>query len=83
MCIGIPGRITALGPDDVATVDVGGTPRAINIGLLAGEPIAPGDWVVIHMGFALQTMSESEAREALEFLAAAEAGDIEANGPAR
>ncbi|MFB9247157.1 HypC/HybG/HupF family hydrogenase formation chaperone [Sphaerisporangium melleum] len=53
---------------DLAKVDVSGVRRAINIGLLEGEPLAPGDWVLIHVGFALSKIDEAEARSALDFL---------------
>lgn len=70
MCLGIPGEVVELVPDrpDLATVDVSGVRRAINIGLLADEPPQPGDWVLIHVGFALSTIDEAEAKAALDFL---------------
>jgi hydrogenase expression/formation protein HypC len=70
MCLGIPGEVVELLPDqpDLASVDVSGVRRAINIGLLADEPPKPGDWVLIHVGFALSKIDESEARAALDFL---------------
>ncbi|MFG1754685.1 HypC/HybG/HupF family hydrogenase formation chaperone [Streptosporangium sandarakinum] len=49
-------------------VDVSGVRRAINIGLLEGEPLATGDWILIHVGFALSKIDETEARAALDFL---------------
>jgi hydrogenase expression/formation protein HypC len=71
MCLGIPGEIVELVPDqpDLARVDVSGVRRAINIALLEGEPLAPGDWVLIHVGFAMSKIDEAEAAAALEFLA--------------
>ncbi|GGK75973.1 hydrogenase assembly protein HupF [Sphaerisporangium melleum] len=70
MCLGIPGEIVEILSDrpDLAKVDVSGVRRAINIGLLEGEPLAPGDWVLIHVGFALSKIDEAEARSALDFL---------------
>ncbi|WP_442816037.1 HypC/HybG/HupF family hydrogenase formation chaperone [Streptosporangium sp. NBC_01810] len=53
---------------DLAMVDVSGVKRAINIGLLEGEFIVPGDWILIHVGFALSKIDEVEARAALDFL---------------
>ncbi|GLW23415.1 HypC/HybG/HupF family hydrogenase formation chaperone [Microbispora triticiradicis] len=53
---------------DLATVDVSGVRRAVNIDLLDGQPLRPGDWVLIHVGFALSKIDEDEARAALEFL---------------
>ncbi|MEX5632314.1 HypC/HybG/HupF family hydrogenase formation chaperone [Parafrankia sp. FMc2] len=70
MCLGIPGEIVAIRPDnpDIATVDVSGVRRAINIGLLDACPPGPGDWVLIHVGFALSRIDEAEAQAAMEFL---------------
>ncbi|WP_307848669.1 HypC/HybG/HupF family hydrogenase formation chaperone [Microbispora oryzae] len=53
---------------DLAKVDVSGVRRAINIGLLEGERLEPGDWILIHVGFALSKIDEAEAKAALEFL---------------
>jgi hydrogenase expression/formation protein HypC len=70
MCLGIPGEIVELPPDrpDLAKVDVSGVRRAINVGLLEEEDLAPGDWVLIHVGFALSKIDEQEAKAALAFL---------------
>ena len=69
MCLAIPAQIVQLLPDsDLATADVSGVKRNINIGLLEGEGIAAGDWVLIHVGFAISKVDEEEARSSLEFL---------------
>jgi hydrogenase expression/formation protein HypC len=70
MCLGIPGEVIDFLPDqpDLAKVDVSGVKRVINIGLLADEKVEPGDWVLIHVGFALSKIDEAEAAAALEFL---------------
>jgi hydrogenase expression/formation protein HypC len=70
MCLGIPGEVIEILTDrpDLAKVDVSGVKRAINIGLLEGEVIVPGDWVLIHVGFAMSKIDEDEAKAALEFL---------------
>jgi hydrogenase expression/formation protein HypC len=70
MCLGIPGEIVELMDDrpDLAKVDVSGVRRAINIGLLTDEKLEPGDWVLIHVGFALSKIDEEEAKAALDFL---------------
>ena len=49
-------------------MDVSGVRRMINIGLLADDPPVPGEWVLIHVGFALSKIDEDEAAAALEFL---------------
>lgn len=70
MCLGIPGEVIEIMTDrpDLARVDVSGVKRAINIGLLEEEDVQPGDWVLIHVGFALSKIDEEEARAAMEFL---------------
>ena len=70
MCLGIPGEVVELLDDrpDLAKVDVSGVRRAINIGLLSDEQVEPGDWVLIHVGFALSKIDEQEAKAALAFL---------------
>ena len=70
MCLGIPGEVVELYSDrkDLAKVDVSGVKRAINVGLLEGETLQPGDWILIHVGFALSKIDEEEAKAALEFL---------------
>jgi hydrogenase expression/formation protein HypC len=81
MCLGIPAQLVAgdTGHPDLAMVDMGGVSRAINLGLLDERP-GPGDWVLVHMGFALQTMTTGEARDALDALGAErEAADREAD----
>jgi hydrogenase expression/formation protein HypC len=89
MCLGIPARITVgeTGHPDLAAVDMGGVTRVVNIGLL-DEPPQPGDWILVHMGFALSTMTAAEAADAMAALGAEreaedrEAAALEANGEA-
>jgi len=68
MCLGIPGRVVEI-PDgyhgQIGLVDVAGEKRRVNIGLLEDEPARPGDWVIIHMGFAVEKTDEAGAAEAL------------------
>ena len=81
MCLGIPAQLVAgdTGHPDLAMVDMAGVSRPINIGLLDERP-GLGDWVLVHMGFALQTMTAQEARDALDALGAErEAADREAD----
>lgn len=65
MCLGIPGRILELPADqpDLGRVDVDGVVRGINLSLLADDPPVAGEWVLIHLGFALQKMTEAEVDE--------------------
>ena len=70
MCLGIPGEIVEILADreDMAMVSVEGVKRVVNIGLLEDEPLVPGDWILIHVGFALSKIDEREAKASLEWL---------------
>ncbi|HET6502288.1 MAG TPA: HypC/HybG/HupF family hydrogenase formation chaperone [Amycolatopsis sp.] len=70
MCLGIPGEIIEISQErpDLAKVAVSGVKRTINIGLLSDDPPTPGEWILIHVGFALSKIDEKEAAAALEFL---------------
>jgi hydrogenase expression/formation protein HypC len=70
MCLGIPGEVIEFlpGQPDLARVDVSGVRRVINVGLLVDDMPVPGEWVLIHVGFALAKIDEAEAAAALEFL---------------
>jgi hydrogenase expression/formation protein HypC len=70
MCLGIPGQVVELldEHEHLARVDVSGVGRVINIGLLVDEGIQCGDWVLIHVGFAMSKIDEEEARLALASL---------------
>jgi hydrogenase expression/formation protein HypC len=68
MCLGIPGRIVEIRDNPhLATVDILGEKSAINIGMIE-EPLAPGDYVLIHVGFAMTKIDAAEARQALDGL---------------
>jgi hydrogenase expression/formation protein HypC len=74
MCLGIPGRIVKI--DDatrkLATVDVGGVRRQVNIACIVDEthPVEAcvGDWVLVHVGFAMSRIDEQQAAETLKIL---------------
>jgi hydrogenase expression/formation protein HypC len=70
MCLGIPGQLKELSDvhEHLARVDVSGVSRIINIGLLEDEDLNPGDWVLIHVGFAMSKIDEDEAALALASL---------------
>ena len=73
MCLAIPGRITEVVDEEhrLARVDVAGVRRTINIGLLdddLGHGVEPGDWVLVHVGFALSKVDEDEAAATLALL---------------
>ena len=81
MCLGIPGRIVKI--DDaakrLATVDVGGVKRQVNIACIVDDahPVkgCVGDWVLVHVGFAMSRIDEGEAIKTLELLR--ELGEME------
>jgi hydrogenase maturation protein HypF len=67
MCLGIPGRIVEIVEgfaDQLALVDVEGAQRRVNIGMLESVP-HPGDMILIHMGFAMEVISQAKADEAI------------------
>jgi hydrogenase expression/formation protein HypC len=70
MCLGIVGHIVTLDENcrDLANVDVAGLVRKINIAILDGESLKPGDYVLIHAGFAIEKISEETARCQVEAL---------------
>jgi hydrogenase expression/formation protein HypC len=79
MCLGIPGRIVDFSSDhpDMARVDVEGVVRNINIALLEDDPAEPGDWVLIHLGFALEKMTQEQVDDARSTLAVLGEGSLE------
>jgi hydrogenase expression/formation protein HypC len=72
MCLAIPGQVVEIvdGVNQIAKVDVVGVRRNINVSLLAvdGDEARPGDWVLIHVGFALSKVDEEEAHATLSIL---------------
>jgi len=72
MCLAIPGRIIEVVDVEnrLARVDVAGVQRNVNIGLLDsdGSSVGAGDWVLIHVGFAISQVDEEEAQATLELL---------------
>lgn len=68
MCLGIPGQViekVAGYGDQLVLVDVVGAQRRVNVGLLEDQRLSPGDWVLIHMGFAVERVDAAGADEAL------------------
>jgi len=67
MCLGIPGQVIEVVDGfegQLALVDVEGAQRRVNIGMLDDAPAA-GDWILIHMGFAMELIDETKAEEAI------------------
>jgi hydrogenase expression/formation protein HypC len=70
MCLAIPGQIVSLGPEaHLAVVEVSKVRRKVNVDLLKGDSLAVGDWVLIHVGFAMTKISDRDAVEQLRLLA--------------
>ncbi|HEY7480521.1 MAG TPA: HypC/HybG/HupF family hydrogenase formation chaperone [Gemmatimonadales bacterium] len=70
MCLGIPGRIVALHDDRgllMGQVDFGGVRRDVCLAYLAGD-VQPGDYAIVHVGFAISKVDEEEARRTFEAL---------------
>jgi hydrogenase expression/formation protein HypC len=86
MCLAIPGKIVEIsssGDRDSALVDVVGVRRRIDLGLLQDDLPVAGDWVLIHVGFAMSKISEQDAidqMETLRILGEAEAAMQEVQG---
>ncbi len=72
ICLAIPGQVIEIvdEPNRLAKVDVAGVQRNINIGLLDedGDSVRTGDWVLIHVGFAISKVDEEEAHATLSLL---------------
>jgi hydrogenase expression/formation protein HypC len=70
MCLGIPGEVVEIleNRPELALVNVSGVRRIVNVGLLEESAVSSGDWVLIHVGFALTKIDEEEATATLRFL---------------
>ena len=70
MCLAIPGKIIEISPDnpDSALVDVVSVRRRVDLGLLQDDRPQPGDWVLIHVGFAMSKISEQDAHDQMQTL---------------
>ncbi|MDO5077191.1 HypC/HybG/HupF family hydrogenase formation chaperone [Corynebacterium sp.] len=66
MCLGVPAQIVEIQDDARATVSISGVSRVISTELLIGEELHLGDWVLVHVGFALSTIDEEEAQITLQ-----------------
>jgi hydrogenase expression/formation protein HypC len=71
VCLGIPGQVIEMiagYSGQLALVDVHGAPRKVNIGMLEGDPPEPGQWILIHMGLAVDRLSADAAEETMRGL---------------
>jgi len=71
MCLAIPARVVELRAADQAIVDLGGVRKEISLALVEG--VEPGDYVIVHVGYALQRLDPAEAQRTLEIFAGAAA----------
>src|SRR5215469_1882808 len=71
MCLAIPGKVIDIVPEslNLATVEVAGVRRKVDLGLLQDNMPSPGDWVLIHVGFAMSKISEEDALDQMRTLA--------------
>jgi hydrogenase expression/formation protein HypC len=71
MCLAIPGKVVELAGTlpRMALVEVAGVKRQVNVDLLEEEGLVVGDWVLIHVGFAMSKISEAAADEQMRLLA--------------
>ena len=70
MCLAIPARVVELAEPDIALIDLGGVRKRVSLALV--EDVAPGDYVIVHVGYALTRLDPAEAERTLA--AFAEAG---------
>ncbi len=70
MCLGVPGQIVEVDAElpELAMAEVRGIRCAINTGLLEPGTLLLGDWVLIHLGFAMSKIDEADAKATLDFL---------------
>jgi len=71
VCLAIPGKIVDVAPDmpHLALVEVAGVRRRVDLGLLQDSLPGPGDWVLIHVGFAMSRISQAQAEEQMRMIA--------------
>ncbi len=75
MCLSVPARVVEVHDDHSATVEVGGTRKRVATDLV--EAVQPGEYVLVHVGFAIQKVDEDEARQTLALFDAMLAADGE------
>ncbi len=80
MCLAVPALVTALLPDDRATVSLGGVTSTCSLELV--EDVAVGDYVIVHVGYALSRLDAGEAERTLALLAEVAGAEAEAEAAA-
>lgn len=69
MCLAVPARVVELMPDQRGIVEVGGVRQEVSMSLVVDEGIAVGEYVIVHVGFALRKVDTEEAEKTLELFA--------------
>jgi len=67
MCLAIPAKVVEIGANDQATIDLAGVRKEISLALVEG--VVPGDYVIVHVGYALHKLDPEEAQRTLELFA--------------
>lgn len=67
MCLAIPAKVVELSDNEQAVIDLGGVRKTISVALL--EQVELGDYVIVHVGYALNRLDPEEARKTLELFA--------------
>ncbi len=80
MCLAIPVRVDRLMPNDEAIVNIGGVRKVISVALL--DDVAVGDYVILHVGFALTKLDQDEAEKTLQLFKELEVKGLKANNSA-
>lgn len=66
MCLAIPARVVELRPDDLAVIDLAGVRKEISLALVEG--VVEGDYVIVHVGYALTRLDPEEAEQTLALM---------------
>lgn len=77
MCLALPVKVIELGPGDTAIVDLGGVRKEISLALL--DDVNVGDYVILHVGYALSKLDPEEAAKTLALFAALDASELAAS----
>ena len=77
MCLALPVKVIELGPGDTAIVDLGGVRKEISLALL--DDVNVGDYVILHVGYALSRLDPDEAAKTLALFAALDESELAAS----
>ena len=80
MCLGVPGKVVEIASGERSVVDFWGVRREVSLAIV-DEPVSIGDYVLVHVGFAIRRIPEDEIENTLAFFAELEAEDLEGLSP--